>query len=153
MSGTWWQKTDRDIKGIFWRGYERDSSKHEAVHHAKMLQSTAWLMTILHAKNITVGIVASCSRRGLDLEPSIPAEIAYYTHGTVITQNRRWKYLLLTTTSKIAIRHHHQNAWNHLTHENDASPWHHVALCSLAWASLCFVIMCHSQTGGSVWYE
>jgi len=79
MSGTWWQKTDRDIKGNFLIGYERDSSKHEAAHHAKMLQSTAWLMTILQAKNTTVGIVATCSRRDPDLEPSFPAEIAYYT--------------------------------------------------------------------------
>jgi len=44
-------------------------------------------MTILQAKNITVGIVATCSRRGPDLEPSITAEIAYYTHGSLITQN------------------------------------------------------------------
>ena len=94
-------------KGFFWIGYERDCSKHEADHDAKMLQSTAWLMTILQAKNITVGIVASWSRRGPDLEPFIPGEISYYTHSTVITQNCRWKYLLPTTTSKIAIRHHH----------------------------------------------
>ena len=37
-------------------------------------------MTIVQAKNITVGIVTTCSRRGPDLEPSITAEIAYYTH-------------------------------------------------------------------------
>jgi len=95
----------------YWRdfliGYEFDSSKHEADHDVKMLQSIAWLMTILWAKNITVGIVSSWSCRGPDLESSIPGEIAYYTHGTVITQNRRWKYLLPTTTSKIVIRHHH----------------------------------------------
>jgi len=35
----------------------------------------------------TVGIVATCSRRGPDLEPFITAEIAYYTHGSLITQN------------------------------------------------------------------
>jgi len=44
----------------------------------------------------------------LDLGPSISAEISYYTHGTVITQNCWWKYLLQTITSKIAIRHPHQ---------------------------------------------
>jgi len=46
-------------------------------------------MTILQAKNITVGIVATCSCRGPDLEPSITAEIVYYTHhdGSLITQN------------------------------------------------------------------
>ena len=99
---------DRDIKGIFSIGYECDSIEHEADHHAKMLPSTAWLMTILQAKTIMVGIDASCSCRGPDLEPSITAEISYYTHKTVITQNRRWKYLLRSTISKIAIRHHHQ---------------------------------------------
>jgi hypothetical protein len=87
---------------------DRDSSKQEADHHAKNLPRTAWLMTILQAKNTTVGIVATCSRRGPDLEPSITAEIAYYTHGSLITQNCQWKYLLRPTTSKIAITHHHQ---------------------------------------------
>jgi len=42
-------------------------------------------MTILQDKNTTVGIVATCSRRRPDLEPSITAEIAYYTHGSLIT--------------------------------------------------------------------
>jgi len=87
---------------------DRDRSKQEADHHAKMLPSTAWLMTILQAKNTTVGIVATCSCRGPDLEPSITAEIAYYTHGSLITQNCQWKYLLRPTTSKSAITHHHQ---------------------------------------------
>ena len=87
---------------------DRDSSKQEADHHAKNLLRTAWLMTILQAQNITVGIVATCNRRGPDLEPSITAEIAYYTHGSLITQNCQWKYLLRPTTSKIAITQHHQ---------------------------------------------
>jgi len=87
---------------------DRDSSKQEADHHAKNLPRTAWLMIILQAKNTTVGIVATCSRRGPDLEPSITAEKAYYTHGSLITQNCWWKYLLRPTTSKIAITHHHQ---------------------------------------------
>jgi hypothetical protein len=34
-------KTDHNIKRIFLIGYERDSSKHEADYHAKMLPSTA----------------------------------------------------------------------------------------------------------------
>jgi len=38
-------------------------------------------MTILQAKNTTVCTVATCSRRGPDLEPSITAEIACNTHG------------------------------------------------------------------------
>jgi len=101
-------KTDHNIKGIFLIGYERDSSKHEADYHAKMLTSTAWLMTILEVNHTTVGIVATCSRRGPDLEPSITAEIAYYTHGTVITQNRQWKNLLRPTPSNFAITHHRQ---------------------------------------------
>ena len=54
-------------------------------------------MTILQAKNTTVCIVVTCSRRGPDLEPSVTAEITYYTHGTVIIQNRRYKYLLRST--------------------------------------------------------
>jgi len=86
---------------------DRDSSKQEADHHAKNLPSTAWLMTILQAKNTTVGIVAICSRRGPDLEPST-AEITYYTHGLLITQNRQWKYLLRPTAWNLAITHHHQ---------------------------------------------
>jgi len=100
-------KADHNIKGIFLIGYEQDSSKYEADYHAKMLTSTAWLMTILEVKHTTVGIVATCSRRGPDLEPSITAEIAYYTHGSLITQNCQWKYLLRSTASKIPIRHHH----------------------------------------------
>jgi len=87
---------------------DRDNSKQEADHHAKHLPRTAWLMTILQTKNTTVGIVATCSHRGPDLEPSITAEITYYTHGSLITQNCQWKYLLRPTTSKIAITHHHQ---------------------------------------------
>ena len=87
---------------------DRDSSKQEADHHAKNLPSTAWWMTILQAQNTAVGIVATCSRRGLDLEPSITAEIAYYAHELLITQNRQWKYLLRPTASKIATTHHHQ---------------------------------------------
>jgi len=91
---------------------DRDSSKQEIInqadHHAKNLPSTVWLMTILQAKNTTVGIVATCSRRGPDLEPSITAEIDYYTHGSLIMQKCQWKYLLRPTTSKIAITHHHQ---------------------------------------------
>jgi len=51
---------------------DHDSSKQEADHHAKNLPRTVWLMTILQAKNITVGIVATCSRRGPDLEPFPP---------------------------------------------------------------------------------
>jgi len=107
-------KTDNNIKGIFLIGYERDSSKHEADYHAKMLTSKAWLMTIFDVKHTTVGIVATCSRRCPDLEPSITAEIAHYTHGSLITQNCQWKYLLRSTASKIPIRHHHQlqeTAW------------------------------------------
>jgi len=46
-------------------------------------------MTILQAQTTAVGIVATCSRRGLDLEPSITAEIAYYAHELLITQNRQ----------------------------------------------------------------
>ena len=38
-------------------------------------------------QSTTVGIVATCSRRGPELEPSITAEIACYTHGSLITQN------------------------------------------------------------------
>jgi len=34
-------KTDHNIKGFFLTGYKRDSSKHEADYHAKMLTSTA----------------------------------------------------------------------------------------------------------------
>ena len=34
-------QTDHNIKGIFLIEYERDSSKHEADYHAKMLPSTA----------------------------------------------------------------------------------------------------------------
>jgi len=85
-----------------------DSSKQEADHYAKNLPITAWLMTIFQAKNTTVGIVATCSRRGPDIDPYITAEIAYYTHGLLITQNCQWKYLLRPTASKIAITHHHQ---------------------------------------------
>jgi len=95
----------------------RDNSKQEADHHAKMLPSTAWLMTIFQSKNTTVGIVATCSHRVPDLEPSIRAEIAYYTHGSLITQNCQWKYLLRPTTSKIAITHHH-----HLLLQETISP-------------------------------
>jgi len=58
---------------------DRDSGKKEVDHHAKMLPSTAWLKTILQAKNTTVGMIATCSRWSPDLEPSITAEIAY-TH-------------------------------------------------------------------------
>jgi len=90
------------------RNLNRGSSKQEADHHAEMLPSTAWLMTMLQSKITTVCIVATCSRRGLDLEPSITSEIAYYTHGTVITQNRQWKYLLRPTPSNLAITHHRQ---------------------------------------------
>ena len=64
-------KTDHNIKGIFLIGYERDSSKYEAEYHAKILPSTARLMTILEVKHTTVGIVATCSRRGPDLEPDV----------------------------------------------------------------------------------
>ena len=88
--------------------WNRDSSKQEADHHAKILPSTAWLMTILQSKNTTVGIVATCSRRGPHLELFITAEIAYYTQGSRITQNCQWKYLLRPTASKIPITHHHQ---------------------------------------------
>jgi len=104
-SEAWWNMTvvnqKRNMK-------DRDSSKKEADHHVKKLPRTAWLMTILQAKNTTVGIVATCSRRGQDLKPSITAEIAYYTHGSLITQNCQWKYLLRPTASKIAIMHHQQ---------------------------------------------
>ena len=101
---------------------DRDSSKQEADHHAKIIPRTAWLLTILQAKNQTVGIVATCSRRGSDLEPSITAEMAYYTHGSLITQNCQWKYLLRPTASKIAIMPHHQlllqeTAWPALTQD------------------------------------
>ena len=65
-------QNSNDIKGIFLIGYERDSSKHQAENDAKMLQSTAYLMTIFHAKNIRVGIIASWSCRVPDLEPAIP---------------------------------------------------------------------------------
>jgi len=105
---------------------DRDSSKQKADHHAKMSPSTGWLMTILQTKNTTVGIVATCSRRGPDLEPSISAEIAYYTHGSLITQNCRWKYLLRPTTSKIAITHHHQL----LLQETTGPHWLPVDPCS-----------------------
>jgi len=44
-------------------------------------------MTMIQSKNTTVGIVATYSHRGPDLEPSITAEIAYHTHGSLITQN------------------------------------------------------------------
>jgi len=87
---------------------DRDSSNQEADHHAKMLPSTAWLLTTLQAKNTTVGIVATCNRRSPDLQLSITAEIAYYIHGSLITHNCQWKYLLRPTTSKIAITHHRQ---------------------------------------------
>jgi len=87
---------------------DRDSSKQEADHHAKKIPRTAWLMTILQAKNTTVGIVATCGRRGPDLETSITTEIAYYTHRSLITQNCQWKYLSRPTASKIVITHHHQ---------------------------------------------
>jgi len=97
---------------------DRDSSKQEAGHHAKMLPSTAWLMKIFQAKNTTVGIVATCSRRAPDLEPSITAEIAYYTHGSLITQICQWKYLLRPTISKIAITHHHQLQLQEITWPN-----------------------------------
>jgi len=97
-----------NIRGIFLIGYERDSSNHEADYHAKMSTSTAWLMTILEVKHTMVGIVATGSRRGPDLEPSITAKIASYTHGSLITQNCQWKYLLRSSASKILIRHHHQ---------------------------------------------
>ena len=90
------------------RNLNRGSSKQEADHHAEMLPSAAWLMTMLQSKITTVCIVATCSRRGPDLEPSITSEIAYYTHVTVITQNRQWKYLLRPTPSNLAITHHHQ---------------------------------------------
>ena len=43
-----------------------------------------------------------------DPEPSITVQIACYTHGNVITQNRRWKYLLRPTAWNFAITHHHQ---------------------------------------------
>jgi len=65
-------------------------------------------MTILQSTITTVCIVATCSRRSPDLEPSITSEIDYYTHGTVITQNRQWKYLLTPTPSNLAWTHHHQ---------------------------------------------
>jgi len=83
---------------------DRDSCKQDADHHAKRLTSTAWLMTILQAKNTTVGIVATCSRRGSDPKPSITAEIAYYTHGSLITQNCQWKYLLRPPLRKSLLR-------------------------------------------------
>jgi len=44
-------------------------------------------MTIVQAKNTTVGNIATYSRRGSDLEPSITAEKDYYTHESLITQN------------------------------------------------------------------
>ena len=62
---------------------DRDSSLQEADHHAKMLASTASLMTILQAKNTTVGIDAICSRRGPDLDyrrnSLLHTWITYYT--------------------------------------------------------------------------
>jgi len=87
---------------------DSDSSKQEADHHAKNLPRTAWLMTIVQAKNTTVGNIATYSRRGSDLEPSITAEKDYYTHESLITQNCHWKNLLRPTASKIAVTHHHQ---------------------------------------------
>jgi len=86
---------------------------------------------------------------GPDLEPSIPAEIAYYTHGTVITQNHQWKYLLQTTTSesKIAIRHHHQKLLTlaafflHLSFPPLSSPPSSFSCFSLS-LSLSFTLSC-----------
>jgi len=54
-------KTDHNVRGIVLIWYDRDSSKHEADYHAKVLTSTAWLITILKVKHTTVGIVATCS--------------------------------------------------------------------------------------------
>ena len=112
---------------------DRDNSKQEADHHAKNLSRTAWLMTILQAKNTTVGIVANCSRRGPDLEPSITAGKAYYTHGSLITQNCQWKYLLRPTASKIAITHHHQ-----LLLQETAWPLVHTVAATASWVSVDF---------------
>jgi len=50
-------KTDHNIKGIFLIGYERDSSKYEAEYHAKILPSTARLMTILEVKHTTLALL------------------------------------------------------------------------------------------------
>ena len=108
-----------------------DSSKQEADHHAKNLPRTAWLMTILQAKNTTVGIFATCSRRGPDLKSSITAEITYYTHGSLITQNCQWKYLLRPTASKIAITHHHQ-----LLLQETAWPLVHTVAATASWVSV-----------------